>query len=334
VADNKGCLLSRIQAVEAFRDTIGVLPVDVKFLIEGEEEIGSPNLHQFVSSHRDMLKADACIWEYAAKDSEGRPSATLGNKGMCYVEFLCRGSKIDFHSMYAGLIPNPAWRLVWALATLKDANENVVINGFYEKVQPLSPQEQEVLEEMPIDEAGFKQGAGLSELLNDVQGMEAKLRLYGQPTCTVCGLISGHTGSGARTIIPALAIAKVDFRLVVGQTPQDILRKLRVHLDNCGFSDIEVNPLSTALPAKTSVTDPFVKIVAESAHGVYSEPLVIHPTSPGTGPRWMFSEWTDMPIVGLGVGHAGSQIHAPNENIFLQDYREGIKHIAAILGRF
>ena len=334
VADDKGCLLSRIQAVEAFREGIGVLPVNVKFLVEGEEEIGSPNLRSVVVSHKDILAADACIWEYAAKDGQGRPSATLGNKGMCYVELTCRGAKSDFHSMYAGLIPNAAWRLVWALATLKDINENVLIDGFYANVQSLSPQEEQVLKDLPLDETGFREEASISELLSGVQEMEAKRRLYGHPTCTICGLASGYTGIGARTILPATATAKVDFRLVVDQNPDDILRKLRIHLDNHGFDDVKMNPLSTALPAKTPVTDPFVHIVVEAASHVYRQPIVIQPTSPGTGPRWVFSEWSDMPIVGLGVGHIGSQIHAPNENIVLEDYREGIKHIAAILELF
>jgi acetylornithine deacetylase/succinyl-diaminopimelate desuccinylase-like protein len=334
VADNKGCLLARIQAVEAVLASRGELPVNVKFLVEGEEEIGSPNLEPFVLAHQALLGADVCIWEYAAKDAQGRPSATLGSKGMCYVELTARGPKVDFHSMYAGLIPNPAWRLVWALSTLKDGDENVVIEGFLDDVKPLTPEEIEVLERAPLDEDGFAEEAGIQELLLGASGMEAQRRLYGSPTCNICGLVSGHTGEGARTVLPAVATAKVDFRLVVDQYPKDILRKLRAHLDRHGFEDIEVTPLNTYLPIKSPVTDPFVQIVVDAASRVYDQPIIIQPTSPGSGPRSVFASWSSMPVVGLGVAHIGSQVHAPNENIVLADYQQGIKHIAAIIEQF
>jgi acetylornithine deacetylase/succinyl-diaminopimelate desuccinylase-like protein len=319
VADNKGCLLSRIQAVEAILNTTNELPINVKFLVEGEEEIGSSHLEPFVLEHQALLEADACIWEYAAKDARGRPSATLGNKGMCYVELTAKGAKVDFHSMYAGLIPNAAWRLTWALATLKDEEENI------------SPEEIELLERTPLDEEGFAREAGISELLGGVTAIEAQRRLYGSPTCTICGLVSGYTGKGTRTVLPAVARAKVDFRLVVDQDPQDIMRKLRAHLDCHGFADIDVNLLTASLPIKTPVTHPFVQVVVDAASRVYDQPLVVQPTSPGTGPRSAFAGWTDMPIVGLGVAHLGSQVHGPNENIVLEDYRQGIKHIVAII---
>ena len=131
-----------------------------------------------------------------------------------------------------------------------------------------------------------------------------------------------------------LARAKVDFRLVVDQDPDDIVRKLRAHLDRHGFDDIEITPLTTFLPVKTPVTDPFVQIVVDAAEGAYHQPLVVQPTSPGSGPRSVFAGWTDMPIVGLGVANIGSQVHAPNENIAVEDYRQGIKHIAAIIELF
>ena len=330
-ADNKGCLLSRIHAIEAVAGASGVLPLNVKFLIEGEEEIGSPNLGRFVSSNEALLAADACIWEYAAKDSQGRPSATLGNKGMCYVELVAKAAKTDFHSMYANLIPNAAWRLVWALSTLKDEKERILIGEFYDDVSDLSRDEVEFLKRMPLDEKGLMEEAGISKFVLSVTGMEAKHSLFGLPTCTICGLGSGQTGEGALTILPSAAKAKIDFRLVVDQHPEDILGKLRAHLVSYGFDDIEIRPLKMRAPAKTPVDHPFVQLVADAAYRAYGQPLVIQPTSPGSGPRAVFSEWTAMPIVGLGVGHIGSAIHAPNENIVLEDYRDGIKHIAAII---
>lgn len=333
-ADNKGPLLSRIHAVEAILETTGELPVNVKFLVEGEEEIGSPNLGAFVSSHKDLLAANACIWESAEKDGQGRPQAKLGNKGICYVELTATAAKTDFHSMYASLIPNAAWRLVWALSTLKDKKENILIDGFYDDVKPLTPEEIEVLERTPLSAEGFKEEAGIPSLLLGVEGLEAARRLYGLPTCTICGLVSGHIGEGARTVLPSVAKAKVDFRLVVDQDPEDILRKLRAHLDRYGFGDIEVTSLNTSPPTKTPVTDPFVQVIMDAASRVYDQPLAIQPTSPGAGPRHVFTEWTDMPIVGVGVTHIGSRSHGPDENIVLEDYRQGIKHVVAIIELF
>lgn len=334
VADNKGPLLSRIQALEAILQTAGELPVTVKFLVEGEEEIGSPNLGAFIEAHKELLAADACIWESGDSDRSGRPRAKLGNKGMCYVELSARTAKADVHSMYASLIPNAAWRLVWALATLKDENENVLIDGFYDDVVPLSPEEMEILEQRPLDSEGFKKETGVSELVLGAEGVEAARRLYGLPTCTICGVVSGHTEQGARTVLPSRATAKVDFRLVVNQDPEDIFRKLRAHLDRHGFDDIEATLLTKSWPVKTRVTDPFVKTVTDAAALVYDQPIEIQPTSPGSGPRYVFARWTRMPIVSVGVSHIGSRSHGPDENIRLEDYRRGMKHIVAIIDLF
>ena len=334
VADDKGCLLSRILAVGAVQKAMGGLPINVKFLVEGEEEIGSPHLEHFILSHKEALKADACIWEYAAKDRKGHPTATLGNKGMCYVELHCRGAGHDFHSMYAPLVPNAAWRLVWALSTLKDTQDKVLIEGFYDGIKSIEKEERDLLEKIPFDEYGFKQSASIPVLLGEVDGREAKLRLYSEPTCTICCLNAGYAGSGAQTTLPSEAMAKVDFRLVPDQKPDDIIQKLCTHLEKHGFDDLHAKVLASATPSKTSSRHPFVSTVATAALDAYDEEIILLPTSPGTGPRWMFSSWTEMPIVGLGVGNADSNIHAPNENITLNDFRQGITHIAAILKQF
>jgi acetylornithine deacetylase/succinyl-diaminopimelate desuccinylase-like protein len=331
VSDNKGALYSRLQAIEAILATEGKLPVNVKFLVEGEEEIGSPNLEKFVKDHKDLLKADACIWENAFKDENDNPMARLGNKGMLYVELRVNTAATDFHSRMAPVIPNAAWRLVWALSTLKDPNENILIEGFYDKVRPIPPEELEVLKNMPSQEEKLKKRAGLKEFLGRVTGLEFTNKLYNAPTCTICGIESGYTLEGQKTVLPCTAMAKVDFRLVVDQDPDEIVKLLRKHLDRQGFSDIEISVLSKAKPSKTPVTTPFVDVLYESAAMVYDKPLVIEPTSAGTGPRFVFTDWTDMPIAAIGPGYSGSLNHAPDENIRIEDYREAIKHIIALL---
>ena len=140
VADNKGCLMARLQAVKAVLDTQGKLPVTVKFLVEGEEEIGSPHLRTFVDGHRELLRSDLCIWENAYGDEDGNPTIRLGNKGMCYVELTIQSMKSDTHSKNATIYPNAAWQMIWALSSLKDKNENILIDGFYDHVVDPGPE--------------------------------------------------------------------------------------------------------------------------------------------------------------------------------------------------
>lgn len=334
VSDNKGALYSRLQGIESILKTRGKLPVNVKFLIEGEEEIGSPNLEKFVLNNKELLEADACIWENAFKDENGHPMARLGNKGMLYLELRAKTGNTDFHSRMAPVIPNAAWRLVWALSTLKNTKDEVLIEGFYDRIRPVSDEELEVLKDMPSQEEKLKERAGIGEFINGVTSLDFTNRLYNEPTCTICGIESGYTKEGQKTVLPCTAMAKIDFRLVVDQDPSEIVQLLRKHLDKHGFEDIEIHILSEAKPAKTPVTTPFVDVLRKSAAIAYDKPLVIETTSAGTGPRYVFSSWTDMPIAAIGPGYPGSLNHAPDENIRIEDYREAIKHVIALLHCF
>jgi len=334
VSDNKGALYSRLQAIEAILKTGKKLPVNVKFLIEGEEEIGSPNLEEFVLNNKELLRADACIWENAFKDENDHPMARLGNKGMLYLELRVKTGNTDFHSRMAPVIPNAAWRLVWALSTLKNVDDEVLIEGFYDSIRPISDEELDVLKDMPSQEEKLKERAGIDEFINGVTGLDFSDKLYNTPTCTICGIESGYIKEGQKTVLPCTAMVKVDFRLVVDQDPSHIIDLLRKHLDKHGFEDIEIHVLSEAKPAKTPVTTPFVDILRKSSDMVYDKPLIIETTSAGTGPRFVFSSWTDMPIAAIGPGYPGSLNHAPDENLRIEDYKESIKHVIALLYHF
>jgi len=334
VADNKGCLMARLQAVKAILQTRGKLPVSVKFLVEGEEEIGSPHLKSFVDAHRDLLRSDLCIWENAYGDEDGSPTIRLGNKGMCYVELSIQSMKSDTHSKNATIYPNAAWEMIWALSTLKDSNENILIEGFYDRVVDPGPEEVAVIKRVPIQEEKIKARAGVDKLLRDVHGYEIINAMYNFPTCTVCGFQSGYTGVGQKTVLPAKAVVKLDMRLVPNQDPDDILDKLLSHFRKNGFDNIKIQVLTKAYPSKTPVTDPAISYIYEMGVKAYDKKPVIEPLSTGTGPRYIFSSWTDMPMVALGVSNAGSNPHAPNENIYLSDFLSGIKHVALIIDGF
>jgi acetylornithine deacetylase/succinyl-diaminopimelate desuccinylase-like protein len=244
---------------------------------------------------------------------------------MLYVEMRVKAAATDYHSRFAPVIPNAAWRLVWAISTLKGANEKILIEGFYDKVRSIPEEEYGALKDLAAQEDKIRKRAQIKELLNGVTGIDFANQLFNAPTCTICGIESGYTKEGQKTVLPSTAMAKIDFRLTVDQDPEEILQLLRKHLDKHGFQDVEIHTLSTAKPAKTPITSPFVKVVLEAGALVYDKPFVIEPSSAGTGPRYVFSSWTDMPIASIGPGYAGSLNHAPDENIVLEDYRQALK---------
>jgi acetylornithine deacetylase/succinyl-diaminopimelate desuccinylase-like protein len=334
VADNKGNIAARIAAIDAYRKVRGQLPVGVKFIIEGEEEIGSPHLANFTADHPELCAADACIWEFGGSDISGRPQIHLGLKGICYVELRCKGARLDWHSSVATSVPNPAWRLVWALSTIKGPNERVLIPGFYDDVVEATDEEREVLRNLPDTEEAFRENLGIDGFLNGLTGDALQEWDHFQPTCTISGFLSGYTGAGSKTVLPSTAMAKLDMRLVANQDPFDIYEKLRKHLDDQGFTDIETELLGPGYPARTSFQAPIAKVVAETYEELYGQAPSIHPTSLGSGPWYQLCTQFGIDACTAGVGNAQSQAHAPNENILVEDYWMGIKHIAAIIERF
>ena len=333
-ADNKGNIAARLAAVGAYQKVRGRLPLTVRFIVEGEEEIGSPHLEHFTADHPDLCRADACIWESGGTDLDGRPALSLGMKGICYVELRARGARQDQHSSVATSTPNPAWRLVWALASLKGPDERVLIPGFYDKVLPPTTAEFAALERMPDTEAKRLEHLGIDRFLLDLTGVELRKRDYFQPTCTIAGIESGYTGPGSKTVLPSRAMAKVDMRLVPDQDPHEIFAALRQHLDAQGFDDIETILLGPEKPAKTPLDAPFPQVVVAAYRELYEGEPVVSPTSSGTGPWYELCAKFGVDACTAGVSHARSQGHAPNENIYVADFVRTIKLICLIMERF
>ena len=334
VSDDKGHLVARFAALKAMLAVHGELPVGVKFCIEGAEEIGSPGFVQFVEDHRALLKADACIWEGGGVNWAGNPQITLGLKGILYVELQVRSAARDSHSSYATVVPNPAWRLVWALATLKDRDENVLIPGFYDNVRHSTPLELDAVSRMPAEDDELREELGVGELLKGVRGEAFHRRHLFEPTCTICGIESGYTGEGTKTVLPATARVKLDFRLVPDQRSEDILNKLKAHLAAQGFPDVVVNYADGENPSRTAMDSPFVKLVSETARDVYGKEPVLVPTMAGSGPMYCISAGLEVPIASSGIGFPDDKMHAPNENARIDYFLKGILHAAAILDEF
>jgi acetylornithine deacetylase/succinyl-diaminopimelate desuccinylase-like protein len=329
VADNKGDFVSRVSAIKSYLDNGIDMPVNLRFVVEGEEEISSPNLPDFIKGNQDFLKADGGIWEFGGANISGIQEAWLGLKGILYVQLEIELLNTDAHSAYACILPSAPYRLVWAINSLKDQNEKILIDGFYDDVKELSDAEWSAIETIDMHEDEVKSHYGFENYLLGLSGKELKERYYNGPTCNICGIWSGYQGIGSKTVLPAKAFAKIDFRLVENMHPDDIVKKLRRHLDNHGFDDIKIAWHEGYPAAKTPVDHPFVEIVNRANQAVFGHDLVLQPTSPGSGPLYLFNEY--VPMVSIGTGDYNSKVHAPNESITIENYRNTIKRIAVLI---
>jgi acetylornithine deacetylase/succinyl-diaminopimelate desuccinylase-like protein len=336
VSDDKGHIVSRLFAIDALLEAGGELPCNVKFIIEGEEETSSVHLHDYVKQNKERLAADACIWEFGAVDHREVPIQYLGLRGICYVELSVETASTDIHSGTGGsIMPNAAWRLTWALNSLKGPDERIRIPGFYDRVRPPSARDRELMEALPEIADEYKQRFGVKEFIKGLKnGAALRIAEVFEPTCTICGLTSGYQGPGSKTVQPAQALAKVDFRLVPDQDPQEILKLLRAHLDAEGFADVKIDFLGGEIPARTDPDHPFIKLVVETAKDVFGVPMQIAPMVGGSGPNHPFVHDLNLPVASAGLGHPDTRAHAPNENIRLDLYLKHAKHMTRVLTEF
>ncbi len=334
VSDDKGEVISRLKLTESFLKTAGDVPCNFKFLIEGEEEIGSVNLHRYVSRYRNLFRADGVVWEFGSVDEKGRPIVVLGVKGILYVELTAREAKRDAHSSLAAVVRNPAWRLAWALSTLKDGEDRILVPHWYDDVRAFTRLEVDALRRMRFEEKALMKELGIRSFIHNLRGLELKKALAGKPTCTICGLKSGYQGPGSKTVLPAEAKAKIDFRLVPDQKPERLLRLLRNHLSAGGFGDIEVQPLGLEPAARTPLNSPIARFAAEAAKETYHRPPVISVSSAGTGPMYLFIDDLRAPCVAIGGGHSKSRAHSPNENLRIDLFKKGMVWVSRTVAKF
>lgn len=234
----------------------------------------------------------------------------------------------------AAIVGNPAWRLVWALSAIKGEGERITVPGWYDDVKEFTAEELRALEEKPLEEELIKEEFGLKEFLFDMSGLELKKALAGAPTATICGLASGYTGPGSKTVLPSVASAKLDFRLVPAQNPRALLEKLKSHLLDQGFGDIGVKPLTMEEAARTSLREAIVHDAAEAAKQTFGKEAVISISSAGTGPMYLFVNGLKTPSICIGCTHAFERSHAPDENQRLDVLIQGTKWVARTLALF
>jgi acetylornithine deacetylase/succinyl-diaminopimelate desuccinylase-like protein len=336
VSDDKGHIVARLLAIDALLATGGELPCRIKFIIEGEEEVGSVHLPAFIRAHRERLKGDACLWEFGYQDERGVPLQYAGLRGICYVELSVETANTDLHSGLGGsIIPNAAWRLTWALASLKGPDERIRIPGYYDSVRAPSAEDRRLMSAQPDRANEYRQRYGVKEFVRGMKGGdEMKVAEVFEPTCTICGLNSGYQGAGSKTVLPARASAKVDFRLVPDQTIEGVLSSLRAHLDAQGFSDVKITFLGGGPAGRTPTDDPFIALVAKTAEPVYGRPMQIVPMIGGSGPNHAFIHELGVPVATAGMGYPDTRAHAPDENIVVEHYTAHARHTARIIEAF
>ncbi len=330
VGDNKGQHFALLMALETLLACWGTLPCNVKVLLEGEEEVGSPHMPEFVSEHRDELKADMVIFSDGPVHENGQSTLCFGVRGVLDIEFRAYGANRDLHSgHWGGIAPNPLWTLVHLLSTMKNERGEVTIDGFYEHVLPITEKEREALEQLPIDVDEVKHSLGLKRL-DEPKERGYFERLAAWPTLTINGIHGGYGGPGSKTVLPHEAVAKCDIRLVEAQTAEEILAKVKAHVQRFA-PEVSVSSHGGMDPSKTSLDSPFTLPIREAiraAQGAY--PLLV-PAMGASIPEYVFTKTLGIPTFGVPYANADEANHAPNENMEMARFFSGIKTGAAIL---
>lgn len=336
VSDNKGALCSRLHAVQAILAVNKTLPVKVKFLFEGDEETSSPSMFRFAMEHpeefKELIRSDLCVWENGRNDAAGRPWIRLGVRGSVSFDLKVTTAATDVHGRMGAAVPSASWRLVKALATLKDDDGRITIDGFYDSICPTTQEDLQVLRDFPYEEELQKKRLGISQFLRGSTGEKLKQQIYLEPSLSICAIEAGEPHKGVRGIVPHKASARLSFYLVANQKPAEVEALLRTHLRQHGYADIEVERRgSSNTPVRTPVNIPFRRRACEAAKKVYAQPMVVELTQLGGGPAGVFREaWPELPIVGFGPANTTPNHHAPEENMNVEDYRKAIKYLIAL----
>lgn len=320
VFDDKGPIVANLFGIQNALEAGYEPKCNVRFVIEGEEEAGSTHLGKFCRTRPNLTESNGCIWEWANAVPKHQTRIYAGVKGEVYLELRAKGFCKDAHSGNAPIVINPAWRLVWALSTLKNQREQILIDGFYDDVVPPTKDELELLANYPPDQIEqYKQLYNTEEFLLGRKGVEFWKELEFGPTCSICGLSAGWEGPGSKTVIGKEALAKVDFRLVPNQEPKKIHKLLRRHLDKHGFSDVETKLLEGYGPSRTLINKPFIQLLVEIAKYFSGQEPILFPSNQGSGPAYLFGKNT--PWAMCEVPDPEANTHAPNESMRLVDFR-------------
>jgi acetylornithine deacetylase/succinyl-diaminopimelate desuccinylase-like protein len=328
VGDNKGQLITHVLAAHAWLQAAGGPPINLKFVFEGEEESGSPSLGEFVRAHKARLAADLVYISDGGLHPSGAPVISLGNRGILGITLVAQGADRDNHSgNKGGVAPNPVWMLVNLLSTMVDASGRVRIDGFYDHVRPVGAVEERLLATMDFDPVAFGQTMGLARVPMD--GPTYWRRIMLEPYFNINGFISGYVGPGSKTIIPSRAECRIDIRLVVDQTTQDILEKVKRHVASVDPRvQVVERGFGTMEPSRTAPDHPAVGAVASAIRAVRGMEPFINLCAGGSLPNAIWPAILGADHVGVPYANADENNHSPNENLSLERFYDGI-HVSA-----
>ena len=330
--DDKGQLYLHVKALEAHLRTRGKLPVNVVVIAEGEEEVGSDNLEQFIAANKELLACEAVVISDSAMFGPGQPSILSSLRGLAYFEINVEGPTVDLHSgAYGGAVANPAMALARILATMHDANGHVAIEGFYDAVRDWSPEIRRSMRGLPFDENTFLRETGSAALVGE-KDFTTLERLWARPTCEVNGLLSGYTGEGAKTVLPSKAMAKVSCRLVPDQTPEEIQRVMQEHVRRVtppGVT-VTVRHLHGGRPWRADLAGPLYDAAARALEAAFGRAPVITGEGGSIPVVGDFERILGAPVLLVGFGLPGENAHAPDEWMSVDNFEKGTRAIAAL----
>jgi acetylornithine deacetylase/succinyl-diaminopimelate desuccinylase-like protein len=329
-ADNKGQLFAHIKAVEAILKTGGRLPVNLKFLCDPEEEIGSPSLEAFLKANAQRFSADMAYNADGAQDPSGRPILSFGNRGNCHVEINHREANRDLHSgQFGSVVPNPNWRVVPFLDSLMDSAGRVAIKGFYDDVVAPTEAERKAMADIPFDEKETLKQLGLKEFWGPKE-MGYWEKIMFQPTLEICGFNSGYTGHGSKTVLPSSTNVKISMRLVKNQNSRNIFDKFTAHMKAHGFDDFEIDWRYGYNPCKTPIDHPMSRAIVPAVQKAFQKAPILYPVTGGSNPSSVLADVLGLPIVKVPYGSHDEANHAPNENLVVDLFIRGIKCSATV----
>jgi len=325
--DDKGQVFMHLKALEAHLKTRGALPVNVKLLIEGEEEIGSPSLDAFIAKHQDMLKADVVVISDTAMIAKGAPGITHGLRGIAFFQIDVEGTKSDLHSGgFGGAVVNPAFALAQILCQLKDKNGRITIPGFYDDVRKLPAEERRAMARLPFSEKKFQKEIGAPALFGE-KGFTTLERLWARPTLEINGLYSGFIGEGAKTVLPGRAMAKVSMRLVPNQDPAKIARLFTQHVKKICPKTVRLKLTEISgrgVPWLAPTDHPAVRALAQAIQKGFGKKPVFTRTGGTIAAVATLDRLLKAPILLLGIGLPDENAHAPNEKLDLDNLHHGM----------
>ena len=325
-ADDKGQVFMHLKAVEAHLKQNGRLPVNMKFILEGEEEVGSVNLDDFVRAHKSELSADVVVISDSPMFARGVPSICYGLRGLVYFQIDLRGSSTDLHSgSFGGAVANPAIVLSQMLAQMKDRGGRIRIPGFYDDVVPLKDDERQAWASLPFNEKKYKKDFGIPKVYGESDYTTLE-RTWARPTFEVNGLLSGFTGEGAKTVLPAVAMAKVSMRLVPNQDPDKIAKLFEAYVQDVAPKTVEVKVtrMHGGKPWMTSYDNPYVQAAGRAIEKGFGQKPVFTREGGSIPVVSTFQEELGLPSVLFGVGLPDENAHAPNEKLDVSNFHNGI----------